>query len=51
MVNDRAAIASARLRPHNIMVPFANEKETSMGVDLLNVKGLSEQFKIGQAAL
>jgi len=41
MVNDAAAIALAGRRPHNIMMPDANEKETSMGVELLNVKGLS----------
>jgi uncharacterized protein (DUF1330 family) len=42
MVNDAAAIASAELWPHNIMMRDANEKETSMGVELLNIKGLSE---------
>jgi hypothetical protein len=41
MVNDAAAIALAGLRPHNIMLLNANEKETSMGVELLNIKGLS----------
>jgi cytosine/adenosine deaminase-related metal-dependent hydrolase len=42
MVNDVAAIALAWPRSHNIMMPDANEKETSMGVELLNIKGLSE---------
>jgi hypothetical protein len=42
MVNDAAAIALAELRPHNIMMRDANEKETSMGVALLNIKGLKE---------
>src|SRR3954464_7100933 len=36
------AIALAAPRSHNIMMPGANEKETSMGVELLNIKGLSE---------
>src|SRR3954468_14453882 len=36
------AIALAAPRSHNIMMPDANEKETSMGVELLNIKGLSE---------
>src|SRR4051812_4679217 len=34
------AIALAAPRSHNIMMPGANEKETSMGVELLNIKGL-----------
>jgi len=42
MVNDAAAIALAQPQPHNIMMQDANEKETSMGVELLNIKGLSE---------
>jgi len=42
MVNDAAAIALAELRPHNIMIFDANEKETGMGVELLNIKGLSQ---------
>jgi uncharacterized protein (DUF1330 family) len=42
MVNDTAAIASAEPRSHNIMMRTANEKETGMGVELLNIKGLSE---------
>ena len=41
MVNDLAAIALAVPRQHNIMYD-ANEKETSMGVELLNIKGLRE---------
>jgi uncharacterized protein (DUF1330 family) len=41
MVNDAAAVASALPRPHNIMMHDANEKETDMGVDLLNIKGLN----------
>jgi hypothetical protein len=42
MVNDAAALALSQRRPHNIMMQDANEKETSMAVDLLNIKGLSE---------
>jgi uncharacterized protein (DUF1330 family) len=42
MVNDAVAIASAEPRPHNIMMSGANEKETAMGVELLNIKGLSD---------
>src|SRR3954471_19893168 len=41
------AIALAAPRSHNIMMPNANEKETSMGVDLLNIKGLD---KLDQSA-
>jgi uncharacterized protein (DUF1330 family) len=42
MVNDAAAVALAQPRPHNIMMPGANEKETSMGVELLNIEGLND---------
>src|SRR3954454_8431997 len=35
------AIALAAPRSHNIMRPGANEKGTSMGVELLNIKGLT----------
>jgi hypothetical protein len=41
MVNDAAAIAYAKRRPHHIMMQDANEKETSMGVELLNIKDLN----------
>jgi uncharacterized protein (DUF1330 family) len=41
MVNDVAAIAPAQPRSHNIMRSNANEKETRMAVELLNIKGLS----------
>jgi uncharacterized protein (DUF1330 family) len=42
MVNDRAAVARVPPPSHNIMMFAANEKETGMAVDLLNIKGLSE---------
>jgi hypothetical protein len=42
MVNDADAIALVQPRQHNIMIRYANKKETGMAVELLNVKGLSE---------